>query len=145
MSASLFYDCYAPYETYPKTEYCIKDKTFGECKEGDTLFLLNRAKDGQYEFQELIITKPLHQARGRFYISTIVNKKKMAIDFGPYSCGNVLDGKNNSIIFYKGIIGTNKQSILDTKTNIIKKELSDLIKQEKFCIYEINKLKNITL
>ena len=145
MSASLFFDCYATRETHPETKYCIKDKTFGECKEGDTLFCLNRGKDGHYEFQELIITKPLHQARGHFYISTIVNKKKMAIDFGPYNCWNVQDGKNKSIIFYKGIIGTNKQSILDTRTNIIKKELSNIIKKEKFCIWEINELKNITL
>lgn len=145
MSASLFFDCYTPYETYPETEYCIKDKTFGECKEGDTLFRLNRTKDGQYEFQELIITKPWHQARGRFYISTIVNKKKMAIDFGPYHCWNVQNGEDKSIIFYKGIIGTNKQSILDTRMDIIKKELSNLIEQEKNYIKEINEIKNITV
>lgn len=30
MSSSLFYDCYAPYETYPSTEYVEGDKKFGE-------------------------------------------------------------------------------------------------------------------
>ena len=30
MSSSLFYDCYASYDTYPDTEYIEGDKKFGE-------------------------------------------------------------------------------------------------------------------
>ena len=41
MSSSLFYDCYAPYESYPYTEYLNGDKTFGDVGIHDVLYCLN--------------------------------------------------------------------------------------------------------
>lgn len=41
MSSSLFYDCYASYETYPDTEYVEGDKKFGEVGIGGVLYYKN--------------------------------------------------------------------------------------------------------
>ena len=40
MSSSLFYDCYAPYESYPPTIHVDGDKKFGELRNNDILYIL---------------------------------------------------------------------------------------------------------
>ena len=42
MSSILFYDCYAPYPVYAKTEYIDGDRKFGDLKKNDPLL---HAKD----------------------------------------------------------------------------------------------------
>lgn len=127
MSSSLFYDCYAPYESYPSTVYVNGDKKFGEIKKGDILYSLN-----YYGIKELVVTKPWHEAKGYCYISL---EKKKNINFGPSNCANVFsDSKNNSIIYYDNtIIGTNKESVINEQLKNIENEINN----------EENRLKNL--
>jgi hypothetical protein len=122
MSSSL-YDNYN-YEYYPKTEHYEGDKSFGELKEGDTLYMLERQTDG-YKWSELIVTKGWHESKGRCYVSCKRNGKRFIINFGPVNCANVsVDAKRNSIVWdYKGLIGTNKESVYITKKTDITSEL----------------------
>ena len=118
MSSSLFYDCYAPYETYPDTEYVEGDKKFGEIGIGGILYCLDRYDT----LSELEVTNPFHVAKGRCYI-TIKGRGKN-IDFGHYNCANVLEARNKSIVFYDGgIIGTNKESVISKAANAITNEI----------------------
>ena len=52
MSSSLFYDCYAPYESYPSTIHVDGDKSFGEIQNNDSLYILVCDCKG-YLFDEL--------------------------------------------------------------------------------------------
>ncbi len=120
MSSSLFYDCYAPYETYtrPRTEYVEGDKKFGEIGIGGILYCLDRYDT----LSELEVTNPFHVAKGRCYI-TIKGRGKN-IDFGGQYCVNVLEARDKSIVFYDGgIIGTNKESVIAKAVNAITKEI----------------------
>ena len=118
MSSSLFYDCYAPYETYPRTEYVEGDKKFGEIGIGGILYYLDRYDT----LSELEVTNPFHVAKGRCYI-TIKGRGKN-IDFGSQYCSNVLEARDKSIVFYDGgIIGTNKESVISKAVNAITKEI----------------------
>lgn len=118
MSSSLFYDCYAPYETYPRTEYVEGDKKFGEIGIGGILYCLDRYDT----LSELEVTNPFHVAKGRCYI-TIKGRGKN-IDFGSQYCANVLEARDKSIVFYDGgIIGTNKESVISKAVNAITKEI----------------------
>ena len=81
MSSSLFYDCYASYETYPDTEYVEGDKKFGEVGIGGVLYCLDRYDT----LSELKVTNPFHVAKGRCYI-TIKGRGKN-IDFGSHFKG----------------------------------------------------------
>ena len=118
MSSSLFYDCYAPYETYPSTAYVEGDKKFGEIGIGGILYCLNRYDT----LSELEVTNPFHAAKGRCYITIKGSCKN--IDFGPHNCANVLEARNKSIVFYDGgIIGTDKESVIAKRCNIITKEI----------------------
>ena len=118
MSLNLFYDCYEPHGTYPKTEYVEGDKKFGEIGIGDTLYLL-----GIHDtLIELEVTNPFHIAKGNCYITT--KGKGMNINFGTQHCANVLEAKNKSIVFYNnGIIGTNKESVMKRQCTFLEKEL----------------------
>ena len=118
MSSSLFYDCYAPYETYPRTEYVEGDKKFGEIGIGGILYYLDRYDT----LSELEVTNPFHVAKGRCYI-TIKGRGKN-IDFGSHNCANVLEARDKSIVFYEGgIIGTNKESVISKAANAITNEI----------------------
>ena len=118
MSSSLFYDCYAPYETYPRTEYVEGDKKFGEIGIGGILYYLDKYDT----LSELEVTNPFHVAKGRCYI-TIKGKGKN-IDFGSHNCANVLEARDKSIVFYEGgIIGTNKESVISKAANAITNEI----------------------
>lgn len=118
MSSSLFYDCYAPYETYPRTEYVEGDKKFGEIGIGGILYYLDRYDT----LSELEVTNPFHVAKGRCYI-TIKGRGKN-IDFGSQYCANVLEARDKSIVLYGGgIIGTNKESVIAKAVNAITKEI----------------------
>ena len=118
MSSSLFYDCYTPYETYPDTEYVEGDKKFGEIGIGGILYCLDRYDT----LSELEVMKPFHVAKGRCYI-TIKGRGKN-IDFGSHNCGNVLQARDKSIVFYDGgIIGTNKESVITKRCNILTREI----------------------
>ena len=118
MSSSLFYDCYAPYETYPRTEYVEGDKKFGEIGIGGILYCLDRYDT----LSELEVTNPFHVAKGRCYI-TIKGRGKN-IDFGGHNCANVLEARDKSIVFYEGgIIGTNKESVISEAVNAITREI----------------------
>ena len=118
MSSSLFYDCYAPYETYPRTEYVEGDKKFGEIGIGGILYYLDRYDT----LSELEVTNPFHVAKGRCYI-TIKGRGKN-IDFGSQYCANVLEARDKSIVLYGGgIIGTNKESVISKAVNSITKEI----------------------
>ena len=118
MSSSLFYDCYAPYETYPRTEYVEGDKKFGEIGIGGILYYLDKYDT----LSELEVTNPFHVAKGRWYI-TIKGRGKN-IDFGSHNCANVLEARDKSIVFYEGgIIGTNKESVISKAANAITNEI----------------------
>ena len=118
MSSSLFYDCYARYETYPRTEYVEGDKKFGEIGIGGILYCLDRYDT----LSELEVTNPFHVAKGHCYI-TIKGRGKN-IDFGSHNCVNVLEARDKSIVFYEGgIIGTNKESVISEAVNAITKEI----------------------
>lgn len=118
MSSSLFYDCYAPYETYPKTEYVEDDKKFGEIGIGGILYCLDRYDT----LSELEVINPFHVTKGHCYI-TIKGRGKN-IDFGSQNCVNVLEARNKSIVFYEdGIIGTNKESVIAKQCNILTREI----------------------
>ena len=118
MSSSLFYDCYAPYETYPKTEYVEGDKKFGEIEIGGVLYCLDRYDS----LTELEVTNPFHVTKGHCYI-TIKGRGKN-IDFGSHNCVNVLEARDKSIVFYDGgIIGTNKKSVIEKQCNILTREI----------------------
>ena len=118
MSSSLFYDCYAPYETYPRTEYVEGDKKFGEIGIGGILYCLDRYDT----LSELEVTNPFHVAKGRCYIS--IKGRDKNIDFGSQYCSNVLEARDNSIVFYGGgIIGTNKESVISKAVNSLTKEI----------------------
>jgi len=118
MSSSLFYDCYASYETYPHTEYVEGDKKFGEIGIGDTLYRL----DTHDTLIELEVTNPFHIAKGNCYIT--IKGKGMNINFGTQYCANVLEARNKSIVFYNnGIIGTNKESVIKRQCTFLEKEM----------------------
>lgn len=118
MSSSLFYDCYAPYETYPDTEYVEGDKKFGEIGIGGILYCLDRYDT----LSELEVTNPFHVAKGCCYIS--IKGRGKNIDFGSHNCANVLEARDKSIVFYEGgIIGTNKESVISKAANAITNEI----------------------
>ena len=126
MSSSLFYDCYAPYETYPGTEYVEGDKKFGELKDGDKLYYLN-----EYNIlKEMVVTRSWHTHEGHCYIK-VKDSYFKTIDFGSTSCWNVSNESiNNSIVYYDGcVIGTNKESVINTKRKNIENHLNDLEKE----------------
>ena len=118
MSASLFDCCYTPYETYPKTEYVEGDKKFGEIGIGGILYCLDRYDT----LSELEVKNPFHVTKGRCYIT--IKGRGNNIDFGSHNCANVLEARDNSIVFYNDcIIGTNKESVIAKRCNIIRKEI----------------------
>lgn len=135
MSSSLFYDCYAPYETYPKTEYVEGDKKFGEIGIGGILYCLDRHDT----LSELEVTNPFHVAKGRCYI-TIKGRGKN-IDFGTQNCVNVLEARNKSIVFYNGyIIGTNKESVIKKQCTLLEKEITEMKMKCKIMQKRLNKI-----
>lgn len=122
MSASLYHDCYTPYEGYPNTEYIDGDKRFGDIGVNETLYCL----DKDFKLTDLVVTKPFHVSRGHCYIS--VGKGKN-IDFGSCSCRNVTDARNKSVVHYNGcIIGTNEDSVLKVRHRIFKEDTDRLKK-----------------
>ena len=126
MSASIFDNWGSSYESYPNTDYVKGDKKFIELKGGDILYALGEDLDGNYQWEELIITNPWHNAKGHCYISCKKsNGKKYNINFGPNNCTNVnVYGPDNSIVYYDdSVIGTNKESIYNAKYKIMSKEL----------------------
>ena len=135
MSSSLFYDCYAPHETYPNTEYVEGDKKFGEIGIGGILYCL----DGHDTLSELEVTNPFHVAKGNCYI-TIKGRGKN-IDFGSHNCANVLEARNKSIVFYNGyIIGTNKESVIAKRCNILTREIGQARMKCKSLEKRLNKI-----
>lgn len=130
MSSSLFYDCYAPYESYPSTIHIDGDKSFGELQNNDILYILIYDCEG-YRFDELKVSNSWHASHGHQYISCLRGKKKFNIDFGPNNCWNVsYESKENSIILYDGyIIGTNKKSIYNYGLKKLQDEF-ELIKRQ---------------
>ena len=126
MSSSLFYDCYASYESYPKTKYIDGDVKFGELKDGDKLYYLN-----EYNIlKEMVVTRSWYTHEGHCYIK-VKDSYFKTINFGPSNCANVIhDSFNNSIIYYDYcVIGTNKESVIKTKRRNIEKQLNDLEKE----------------
>ena len=130
MSSSLFYDCYAPYESYPSTIHVDGDKSFGEIQNNDNLYILIYDHKG-YRFDELKVINSWHSSRGNQYISCLRGKKKFNINFGPANCWNCgHNSKENSIILYNGyIIGTNKESIYNYECKKLQEEFELANKQ----------------
>ena len=152
MSASLFYDCYADYETYPNTHKDDIDKTFGEIKEGDILYLLcytkdSNKKDYYFKIINLTVEKPWHEARGHYFITCLEGKNKTHyINFGPTNIWNIEhESKNSSIIHYNSdIVGTNKENLINYKKQLYKNEIDDLnrvIESKQFYIDKLNQIK----
>lgn len=141
MSSSLFYDCYAPYESYPNTIHIDGDKSFGELLNNDILYILIYDHKG-YRFDELKVIKSWHSSHGNQYISCLRGKKKFNINFGPANCWNCgHNSKENSIILYNGyIIGTNKESIYNYECKKLQEEFEFANKQ---CNSILDKLKLI--
>lgn len=141
MSSSLFYDCYAPYESYPSTIHVDGDKSFGELQNNDILYILVYDCNG-YHFDELKVINNWHIAKGYNYISCLRGKKKFNINFGTTNCWNCShESKENSIILYEGyIIGTNKESIYNYKCEKLREEFKLAQKQ---CNSILNELKLI--
>ena len=139
MSASLFYDCYASYESYPDTKYASGDKKFCEVKEGDVLYRL----DSNNNISELTVRKPFHVTKGRCIIS--VNGRGNNIDFGTSRCSNVWDARDMSIVFYNNysIIGTNKKSIVKIRIDKLTNELNKVKNQYEHLETELNELNNM--
>ena len=123
MSSSLFYNCYAPYESYPSTIHVDGDKSFGEIQNNDSLYILVCDNEG-YRFDELKVIKSWHSSRGHQYMSCLRGKREFNIYFGPtnyWNCGH--ESKDNSIILYNGyIIGTNKESLYNYKRKKLQEE-----------------------
>ncbi len=143
MSSRLFYDCYAPYETYADTSYIEGDKTFGEIQNGDVLYILI-SDDNGYRFEELKVVYKWHLTHGHFYISCLKGKKKFNIDFGSSNCGNVINSKDGSIVFFEGyIIGTNKNSLYKYMYRRLTEDLEVIQKQFQQTIDKIEQLKQI--
>ena len=126
MSSSLFYDCYAPYETYPGTEYVEGDVKFCELKEGDKLYYLNEDNN----LKEMVVTRSWYTHSGYCYIK-VKDSYFKTINFGPSNCENVIDDSfNNSIVYYDDcVIGTNKESVIKTERRNIEKHLNKLEKE----------------
>ena len=145
MSSSLFYDCYATYESYPQTTYTDDDKDFKDLKENDILYRLtvtfSKDKKINYEFEELTVKRPLHKARGNYYLSCLRNKRPYNINFGP--CYEVANTKS-SIIFYDYTkIGTSKKGIIQvckTELNEAIEELENSKKHKLYVLHQIEKL-----
>ena len=130
MSSSLFYDCYAPYESYPSTIHVDGDKSFGEIQNNDSLYILVCDHKG-YRFDELKVIKSWHSLHGNKYISCLRGKKKFNINFGLTNCWNCgHESKDNSIILYNGyIIGTNKESLYNYECKKLQEEFELANKQ----------------
>jgi len=138
MSSSLFYDCYAPYESYPYTEYLKGDKTFGEVGIHDVLYCLNEYN----ELTELEVTNPFHVTKGRCYI-TIKGKGKN-IDFGSCNCANVLEARDKSIVHYNGcIIGTEKDSVIGVKCCQLNSEIIQAKNKYNYLTSVLDKVKSL--
>lgn len=143
MSSSLFDNWGSSYESYPNTDYVKGDKKFIELKKGDILYALSEDLDGNYQWEELIITNPWHDAKGHCYISCKKsNGKKYNINFGPNNYANVrVDGPDNSIVYYDGsVIGTNKESIYNVKHESMSKKLNQCKEQYEILLNELNLL-----
>lgn len=138
MSSSLFYDCYAPYESYPRTEYVEGDKTFGEVGIHGVLYCL----DKDNELTELEVKNPFHITKGRCYI-TIKGKGKN-IDFGTSNCVNVLEARDKSIVHYAGcIIGTEKDSVIEMKCCQINAEITEVNNRYNYLTRMLDKVKSL--
>ena len=131
MSSSLFYDCYAPYETYANTIEVEGVKNFGDIKAGDLLYMIVGNSNSGYSFAELNVTKPWHTAKGKYYISCLNGKKRFYIDFGPMNCANVrYDSKSSSIVLYDGhTIGTSKEILYNYRHEKLLEELERIKEQ----------------
>lgn len=146
MSSSLFYDCYAPYESYPSTIHVDGDKSFGELQNNDILYMFIRDCEG-YRLDELKVIKSWHLSHGNKYISCLRGKKKFNTNFGFTNCWNCgHESKDNSIILYNGyIIGTNKESLYNYKCKKLKEEYELAKKQYDSISNKLKSLKKIYL
>lgn len=145
MSASLFYDCYADYETYPSTTKIEGDKTFAEVQKGDILYRLVTVKvnnEYKYDFEELVVVRPWHEARGHYYISCKIGKKPYNINFGSASCGNVREESANSSIVYINCtkIGTNKKSICDVMAKTYEEQIKTLEREKNNTLHNLSSI-----
>ena len=134
MSASLFYDCYAPYESYPATHHVDGDVSFGELKKGDKLYRLIRNR-GKYEMTELTIVNRWHVALGHYYIGCKPDKgRTLNINFGATNISNVIqESKNDSIIYYDSSwFGTNLKSLIKHIFNLNAEEIEHLKQQLRY-------------
>ena len=172
MSASLFYDCYADYES-PENyiEYNEGDKTFGELEPNDIVYLYSSSSD---DILEVTINGNLNSGKGKFPLKigkiTIRTKPfkvdpnskycipQSSIEFGPNSsstCGgshtyNPEKVKDSSICAsFKGgwAVGTNRESVLEYAksdiSNSIQKIQSDIENLQKELELLNKKLENI--
>ena len=146
MSSSLFYDCYVPYESYPNTIHIDGDKSFGELRNNDILYILVCDCKG-YRFDELKVIKSWHSLRGNQYISCLRGKKKFNINFGPANCWNCgHNSKENSIILYNGyIIGTNKESLYKYKRKKLQEEFELANKQYNSILDKLKLIESINI
>lgn len=145
MSASLYADFYIPYETYPRTEYVKFHKKFGELKENDIIYQLERDKEYKLVLIELRVIKPWYKTKGHCYIQCLKNNKKYYIDFGSAYIYNVQElSKQNNIIYYKyTIVGTDKESVLTAKKQLIVDELMKLKDQTEKYYNDIDNLNKL--
>ena len=158
MSSSLFYDCYAPYPVYAKTEYINGDRKFGDLKKNDIIYWLRYTKntnEKEFSFKviPLFVKYPWHEAKGHFYITAVEkNNKKHYIDFGESNCWNVREeSKNSSIVEYvkkfgDKFIGTNINSLVKYQRDIYENQIECLQRQidnQKYDIDKLNKYKVI--
>lgn len=107
--------------------YADFHKKFGELKENDIIYQLERDKEYKLVLIELRVIKPWYKTKGHRYIQCLKNNKKYYIDFGSTYSYNVELLSENNIIYYKcTIIGTDKESVLTAKKQLIVDELMKL-------------------
>lgn len=108
MNSSCANDCKVPSKSYPTTKYIKGDKTFGELKVGDKLYIAVFGF-GYNKYETLTVSKECHIYNGKIYITCVGCKHHICLG----SADNENAAKDKSIVCYDDytVVGTNEKNV----------------------------------
>lgn len=141
MSSSLFYDCYASYQSYPKAIKINGCKTFNQLVKGDKLFYL------EDDFIQELTVRDVIKIYKRRYVIPIEKFSSdfgTIIDIGPDNIRNVRDNLDASILeAFRGFISTDRVVLKNYKITTLLERENELNEQIKSIRNLIIKIQNL--
>lgn len=141
MSSSLFYDCYASYQSYPKALKINGCKTFKQLVKGDKLFYL------EDDFIQELTVRDVIKIYKRRYVIPIEKFNSdfgTIIDIGPDNILNVIDNLDASILeAFCGLVSTDRVVLKNYKITTLLERENELNEQIKSIRNLIIKIQNL--